>query len=124
MPTNNVEWTVSFSDGSGNRYTVTGAGAGSEARLVYSPVTPEESSSGTYSGGVPADVQIPPEKTSELWRRVRALESDTANHAQGRSMGSGSFHIETSAGESRFLVSMGSELSDFTSFITSLRPAE
>lgn len=124
MPADQVQWTMSFSDGNGNRYRVTSAGANSEARLMYSPVTAEESSSGTYSGGVPADTVISIENNSEIWRRFRALKANTARHTKNRSMGSGSFHTQTSDGESNFLISMGSELSDFTSFMTSLRTTE
>lgn len=124
MPSNQAQWVVNFSDGSGNRYTVSGVGADGEARLVYSPVTPEQSSSGTYSGGAPADLQLSAENTSDLLRRVRVLEQDTAHHTEGRSMGSGSFRTKTADGESHFLMRMGSELGDFTSFMTSLRPTE
>jgi hypothetical protein len=123
VPASDVQWILNFSDGSGNQYTVTSAGAEGPGRLVYNPVTPEESSSGVYSGGSPADVQISSENTSELWRRVLALEQNTARHAKGRSMGSGSFRTKTVDGNSRFLMSMGAELGDFTTFISSLRPA-
>lgn len=124
MPVNATQWTLIFADGSGNQYTVTSAEKTGEARLVYNPVTPEQSSSGVYSGGAPADVQILAGNTSELWRRVDDLEQNTSRHAKGRSMGSGSFRTKTPAGESRFLISMSDELRAFTTLISSLRPSE
>jgi hypothetical protein len=41
-----------YSDGSGNTYVVT------TSLLRYDPITPERSSSGTYSGGEPAEVKL------------------------------------------------------------------
>ncbi len=124
MPANAIQWTLIFADGSGNQYTVTSAEKSGEARLVYNPVTPEQSSSGVYSGGTPADAQISAENTSELWRQVDALAQNTKRHAKGRSMGSGSFRTKTPAGDTRFLMSMGAELSAFTALISALRPSE
>jgi hypothetical protein len=124
VPASDVQWILNFSDGSGNQYTVSSSSAEGEARLVYNPVTPAESSSGVYSGGTPADVEISAKKNAEIWRRARALELNTSRHAKGRSMGSGSFRTKTADDESSFLMAMGSELSDFTAFMKSLRPNE
>lgn len=112
--------TVRFSDGSGNRYTVTRAEDGS-AQLVYEPVTPKESSSGTYSGGAPADVMLSLEKSSELWERVFALQNNSSSHIGARSMGTGAFVMSGPEGEARFLVRMGEELREFDRFMTELR---
>lgn len=124
MPKTHVQWILNFADGSGNQYTITSDAADAKAHLVYTPMTPEHSSSGVYSGGSPADIQISAENTSELWRRVSALQNDPSQHSEARSMGTGTFRTKNAEGEARFLIRMGAKLNDFTSFLTSLRPTD
>ncbi len=124
MPKPHAEWILNFADGSGNRYTITSDAADANAHLVYEPITPEQSSSGTYSGGSPVDRQISAKNTSELWRRVAALQNDSSQHSETRSMGTGTFRTQNAEGEARFLIRMGATLSDFTAFLTSLRTSE
>ena len=124
MPKTHVQWILNFADGSGNQYTITSDAADANAHLVYKPMTPEESSSGEYSGGSPADIQISAENTSELWRRVGALQNDPSLHSESRSMGTGTFRIKSAEGDAQFLIRMGGQLSDFTSFMSSLRSSE
>lgn len=118
-----VPSSVSFSDGSGNQYTVTRADDG-RAQLQYDPVTPKNSSSGTYSGGEPADLMLSSEISSELWARVAAMQAISEPHVAGRSKGTGAFVVSGAKGEVRFLVHMGEELGDFSRFMTKLRSPE
>jgi hypothetical protein len=81
VPKPHAEWILNFADGSGNRYTIASDAADANAHLVYEPITPEQSSSGTYSGGSPVDRQISAENTSELCdvlRRCRMIPPNTA----------------------------------------------
>ncbi|MCP4445053.1 MAG: hypothetical protein GY811_06870 [Myxococcales bacterium] len=67
-----------FADGSGNSYSFVSTGVDGSGQLVYRPMTPGMSSSGTYSGGEAADVGVSAEKNTELWTRVKALQGNQA----------------------------------------------
>lgn len=68
----------SYSDGAGNTYFV------SENSIQYSPMTPEMSSSGLYSGGEPAKVELSPEQHTELMALFDAAFADTENQVENR----------------------------------------
>lgn len=119
MTANQKIRTLRFADGSGNVYSFTSNDG--RGRLVYSPVTPANSSSGLYSGGEAVDVEVSVEKNTELWNRVKLLQDDKGLHAAGRSMGSGSFRIADPDGNASFLVSMGPQLTAFAEFAQGLR---
>ena len=113
-------WSVRYADGSGNITRLwRDAGAGL-ARFETTPVSPETSSSGTYSGGDPRSGDLTPAQVEELWRRVREVEADTSNHAATRTMGSGSLALETTTGRTDFLVQRGTALAAFDSFLAQL----
>ncbi|MBX2894473.1 MAG: hypothetical protein KF763_03465 [Cyclobacteriaceae bacterium] len=54
---------LTYADGSANRYEI------STRELRYLPIKPEESSTGTYSGGQPAQVGL----NEEQYNRLRSL---------------------------------------------------
>lgn len=70
-----------YSDGNSNSYTL------DEKKLVYTPVTPEESSSGTYSGGKAKKAGI----TKDTFKHVAALldkaMSEKEQQQENREMG-------------------------------------
>jgi len=104
---------ASVSDGSGNHYTfsaVLKAGAYEQGRVVYSPVQPDESSSGTYSGGKPFDRPLPPARSSDIWNTLLALQGKSDIHVQARRMGTGSINISSDAGSESFLIQGGPDL--------------
>lgn len=111
--------TLQFGDGSGNHYLITSSPEGTT--LVYSPVTPENSSSGTYSGGEPANVTLDAENSAALWSKVQELQTNKAIHAAARGMGTGAFTIAGSENSDRFIVKMGPELSAFVGFLEDLK---
>ena len=92
-----------------------------EAKFVYNPVTPKESSSGTYSGGSPRKGAMTPAQVSELKRWVQQLKDDSANHAEQRGMGTGAIHRTTSDGEDDFIVKRSPALKDFEAFLAVFR---
>ena len=114
-------WSMNYSDGSGNAFFFSQAAGDSEAKFVYNPVTPKESSSGTYSGGSPRKGAMTPAQVSELKRWVQQLKDDSANHAEQRGMGTGAIHRTTSDGEDDFIVKRSPALKDFEAFLAVFR---
>ena len=72
-----------YADGSGNLYHV------SPSLLKYEPVTPNQSSSGIYSGGLPTTKILSPEDYNTLMNRVQAAIRNKAIQINQRLMGSG-----------------------------------
>lgn len=70
-----------YSDGNSNTYTL------DKKKLVYTPVNPEESSSGTYSGGKAKKAEI----TKDTYKHISALldkaMSEKEQQQQNREMG-------------------------------------
>jgi hypothetical protein len=58
-----------YADGSANRYIIT------PSQFEYIPVTPEESSTGAYSGGEPKDIPLQPKQ----YEAIRALLDEALN---------------------------------------------
>ena len=116
-------WSVSYHDGIGNGFHFEQASARDEARYTYSPVTPERSSTGMYSGGEPAAGTLDRARTAELWRRVRQLEAETSLHTESRDKGTGAFALVMPGGKRAFIVQRGDELIAFDEFLAPLRAA-
>jgi hypothetical protein len=76
-------WTLVVADGSANVYACEQAATGA-ARCSYRPVTPEQSSTGTYSGGDPWEVELSSAQIEALWREVDAASRNTAGHTDMR----------------------------------------
>ncbi len=115
---------ASISDGSGNQYQFTAvlnAETYEQGRVVYSPVQPEESSSGTYSGGEAFDHELTPARSSDIWSTLLTLQGKSDIHVQARSMGTGRINFSSDAGSESFLVQGGQ---DFDGLIRLLRDAE
>ncbi len=66
--------TIHYSDQNNNHYTV------SSGRLKYDPVTEKESSSGTYSGGSPAEIAL---KNSDF-KRLSELAEKIMVYSEGK----------------------------------------
>lgn len=72
-----------YIDGNNNTYTIT------RDRVRYEPVAPEHSSSGMYSGGAPADAELPPDAFATLETLIDVVLDDTAHHIADRVKGCG-----------------------------------
>ena len=59
-------WSVSFYDGSGNRLQVWKASKRERVRFEFSPVQPDHSSTGLYSGGRAKKGRVDSRHTQEL----------------------------------------------------------
>ena len=76
VPLNPVSpWSVAIRDGNGNLFRFQQESEG-EASFVYDPITPLESSSGTYSGGAPKEGVLSVDQREALWRWIHALAGE------------------------------------------------
>ncbi len=71
-----------YADGNGNRYIIT------SGILQYIPVTPEESSSGTYSGGDPKVITLHEVQFQAIRKVLQDAIDDQSIHIDKRIMGS------------------------------------
>lgn len=83
-----------YSDGNSNQYTLRGS------TLTYTPVKPEESSSGTYSGGEPRTVALSRSQARALESLFEQAISHIDAHQPNRVKGTGVIII-TRGGEER-----------------------
>jgi hypothetical protein len=97
-------WTLVYADGSANVFRFVADKVG--VRFTYEPVRPEQSSTGTYSGGAPIDELLAGDdpRLAALWEHARALEADTEHHADERNKGDGAFTLTVGGERRRFLV--------------------
>jgi hypothetical protein len=72
-----------YFDGSGNGYVIT------EKSIKYVPVTPERSSSGTYSGGESKTVSLTPEQYATIKELLEAAIAKAGIHQVDRAMMTG-----------------------------------
>lgn len=107
----------------GQRVHLLAALRGAAVAFEYIPVTPERSSTGSYSGGDPVTRSVPADdpRIDELLRRIAALEADRTLHIEDRNKGTGAFHMRTPAGERRFIIVAGAALTDFHAYVATFR---
>ena len=91
-----------YSDGSANRYIL------APGTLEYDPVTPEESSTGTYSGGDPKTVSISPEQFDSIRHLLDKAISDTAVHIEDRIKTSGAIAVVKGNDRTQVILAPGS----------------
>jgi hypothetical protein len=73
----------SYADGSANRYVIT------PYQIDYIPVKPQESSSGTYSGGEPQTVRITKDQFEKISTLLEDAFQSTNSHIENRIKSSG-----------------------------------
>lgn len=91
-----------YADGNANVYVIT------PIELKYIPVTPEESSSGTYSGGEPKNIAITPAQFQTLEALFENALSNTETHMENRVMMSG-LVSRTGSNKKQCILKPGSE---------------
>lgn len=114
-------WRVSYHDGSGNGFQFERTSTAESVSYEYSPVTREQSSSGMYSGGEPAQGTLDGEQVARLWKQLLQLQAETTLHIEERGKGTGAFRIVTPAGERSFIVSRGELLRAFDELLAELK---
>ena len=119
MPT--APWAIIFADASGNSFHFLQPSPNATAEFAYTPVTPERSSSGTYSGGMAASGDLTPTQVRQIWSGMRDLRDDTGSHVKQRMMGTGSFRVTEQGKQYDFIVGSGPALDAFMTLVTPIR---
>jgi len=114
-------WSLSLADGSGNLTRVWRDDDESPPRWSYAPITPEQSSSGTYSGGAPASGLLNADAAADLWCRARGVASAPGVQATTRSMGTGRLTWKSPGGDSSLNVEQGAALIELEAAFRALR---
>lgn len=114
-------WSIIFADGSGNSFHFLQPSAEATAEYEYTPVTPEESSSGTYDGGMASRGELTAEQVQQIWSQVEAMGAATATHVDHRMKGTGAFVVTQHGTKREFVISSGPELDAFTALVTPWR---
>ncbi len=114
-------WRITYRDGSNNQYRFHKASEQEPASFTYSPITPETSSSGVYSGGAPQQGTLDDAQAEALWQWIHTLEAETSAHLTTRPMGSGRFYLTTPNGTRTFTMSNGRLLRDFNAWLASFK---
>ena len=113
-------WTLIYADGSGNSFKFWRAADSEVVHFETTPVTPELSSSGVYSGGEARSGELTAVGVADLWKQVTTLEANTEVRAEKREMGTGQFKVTTAVGERAFLVRRGVAVTAFDTFVAGL----
>lgn len=104
--------TFVFSDGNSNLYTLDGS------VLTYNPVKPEESSSGTYSGGEEKTVTLAGADVDSLRLLFEQAMANVTHHQPNRLKGTGVLTIRQGGEEKQCILKRGSpELEAIESFL-------
>lgn len=112
-------WSIRYSDGSGNSTRLWSDGE--TLRWSYDPVRPEQSSSGIYSGGEPAQGEGELVESNLVWTLLRTLEANGELHTDARAKGTGMVTIASPSGERSFLIQRSEELKTFEAALNTLR---
>lgn len=116
-----VPWSLGYSDGSANGYHFGQDSKGGPVTYEYLPVRPENSSTGTYSGGEPRQGRLDAKQAAELQKWLGKLESDKSLHQESRDKGTGSFTLKSGDDTRRFIVQMSPTLQEFDAFLKGVR---
>lgn len=84
---NNAMVSYEYVDGNGNVYAI------SSNTIVYDPITPEESSTGTYSGGEPYTVSIELQHFQAIQQAINNGIARTEDQTSQRNKGNGTLVI-------------------------------
>ncbi len=123
-PVPSPPWTVRVFDGSGNVWRLWRDSGALPAAFAYEPMSPERSSSGTFSGGEARSGRLTSMQEGLLWQHVQRLHADTAHHIDARRMGTLALEVTiATAAPGTTLVAGSSAVDDVLVFCGSLGPA-
>ena len=104
-----------YMDGSGNKYELIGN------MLHYAPVKKENSSSGEYSGGEPAEIEISSSDVKKIKSLINKAVKATDDQIEHREMGTGMIIHNAQKGEKIYILKMDSApKKDLEEFLKSL----
>lgn len=109
-----MTWSLAYADGAANAYVIT------PTSFTYTPVTPEQSSTGMYSGGPPRAGSLTIAQAAQILAAAQALAADRGNHVEDRGKGTGAFALTTAAGAQEFIVERGPALLAFDALLAAL----
>ena len=112
------KWEITYVDGAANQYEFRRRAG--RVHFRYIPVTPEMSSSGTYSGGSPKSGVLSTEQVKVLMAQTTKWSAATGEHVKRRSKGVSSFRVSTGQVRSRFLIPQH-RLVELTQMLTAIR---
>ena len=114
-------WSVRIDDGSHNQFWFRQA-QNEQPSFEYDPVTPLESSSGTYSGGTPLLGTLTADQVHDLWEHLHRLAGERDNHIIGeRPKGSVAFTLDIPVGTRAFVLGTIGTQPEFKTFLESFR---
>lgn len=123
-PVPSPPWTVRVFDGSGNVWRLWRDSGALPAAFAYEPMSPERSSSGTFSGGEARSGRLTSTQEALLWQHVQRLQAATAHHIDARRMGTLALEVTIgTAAPGTTLVAGSSAVDDVLVFCGSLGPA-
>lgn len=96
---------IIISDGSNNRYQLNKDEKTNSFLLQYQPISPEQSSSGIYSGGQPQSLNLNAENAEKLQQQIIELGTKPELHSKSREMGSVQITIIRISGREMFILS-------------------
>lgn len=94
---------LTYYDFSNNRYRVT------KEKIHYLPMTPEQSSSGTYSGGEEKECGISMEIFAEIVEQVKAITENTSLHQEKRRMLTAMMVVDWGEESGRYIIRRSAE---------------
>ena len=114
-------WTLTYADGSGNRTRLEQAVAGASIAWTYEPVTPAQSSSGTYSGGAARQGRLDEDQAATLWAQAVGLTEGLAPAEGGRALGTGGLTVASPlGGPVRWVLARSASLDAFEAALLAL----
>jgi len=117
----NPPWELVYSDGSANEYHFRQDAKDTPINFEYTPVQPENSSSGVYSGGDAKQGPVDEKTKRELHAWFQKFETDKSLRADARAMGTGAFTVKGGECSRDFIVKDGSLLRQFNHYLEKLR---
>ncbi len=111
-------YNYTYADGSANVWKIT------EGKVEYVPITPENSSSGKYSGGEPFEIVIESRQFQEVEQLMLKALKDKAAHLTKRSMGTGAFSqsVDNALVKECYLNSQSAHNLAIKKYLRSLKP--
>ncbi len=106
---------ITYNDGSANSYIIT------LSNFRYNPVTPTESSSGTYSGGEPKDFDIDQNIFNEIFILAESIATNEDIKIETRQMGTGFINIAFENTDIKAHISNCPELEEFENHLQNIK---
>lgn len=105
---------ISYTDQNNNRYLA------DSGTLAYQPITAANSSSGTYSGGEPAEVAITEEVFMQLFQLSQELLQLTEHQAKARQMTTSMLHVNHNGRDEQAMLYPCDERNEFEALLEAL----